>query len=103
MQKQIRETRTRKEIESLLVNITASSYWSNYQSTIRTDFTSFRDRYYDKKTYRVLKRELLKIMDDLNGDTTNHLDSEGEKSYLTFVKSFIELHGLIVRLETISN
>lgn len=96
--------RTQEQVESLLVNISASHNWVNYQPDSKANFITFRTRYYQKQAYSDLKQELLTLIDNLNGgnlykSTMNSNLTNGGESYKTFIKSLIELHRLLVRLE----
>lgn len=98
--------KTQEQIEDLLANITANAEWNRYRPDLRTQFIIFRDGYYGQnghKQYAAMKLELLKLIDSMNSNTTlNALTSKGgDQFYQTFVKDFVELHRLLVRLETI--
>jgi hypothetical protein len=96
--------KNQEKVESLLVNISVAHNWINYGPEIKTSFITFRTRCSQKKVYSDLKQELLVIIDTLNA--TNPFKStmdanltNGGELYKTFIKNFIELHGLLVRLE----
>lgn len=96
--------RTQEQVESILVNISASHSWINYQPETKARFITFRTRYGQKQAYSDLKQELLTIIDALNANAPykSTMDSnltDGGKFYKTFIKDFIELHRLLVRLE----
>jgi len=96
--------KTQEKIENILVKISAAHNWINYGPEIKTSFITFRTKCSQKQAYSDLKQELLVIIDTLNA--TNPFKStmdanltNGGELYKTFIKDFIDLHGLLVRLE----